>query len=340
MGTLRSTITNSPKARWAAFYMGWPAVKRLWRKIILKRPTLFILMYHKVGPSPYPYFGASVAPAVFERQVRTLVKHYRFVALEEMQSDKRFEDGKDFIAITFDDGYHGVYQWAFPILRKYGVTSTVFLPTDFIGTCRLLWHDYLAFILYSGLESRLDADISFAGLPCEITGFIGSFFKGGKNSVTRIDLVRQLAICLKAYDEDDRERIFDELCKRLRIEPPSDFSGVMLSWPQVREMSGHGIFFGSHTRSHKLLSSLPPEGVAAEMMASKDDIESHLQRQVTTFAYPYGKEDDFNSVHVEQAKRCGYQFAVTGIRGDEPLPLKNPYTLRRRGVLNTPCLFY
>ena len=37
------------------------------------------------------------------------------------------------IALTFDDGYESFYTLAYPILRRYGFTATVFLVTDQIG---------------------------------------------------------------------------------------------------------------------------------------------------------------------------------------------------------------
>jgi peptidoglycan/xylan/chitin deacetylase (PgdA/CDA1 family) len=38
------------------------------------------------------------------------------------------------VVLTFDDGYLDFYSHAFPIIQKYGLPATVFLPTDFVDT--------------------------------------------------------------------------------------------------------------------------------------------------------------------------------------------------------------
>ena len=43
------------------------------------------------------------------------------------------EERKHWIVCTFDDGYDGLKKYAYPILRKYGFTATVFVCTDLIG---------------------------------------------------------------------------------------------------------------------------------------------------------------------------------------------------------------
>jgi peptidoglycan/xylan/chitin deacetylase (PgdA/CDA1 family) len=40
------------------------------------------------------------------------------------------------LLLTFDDGYLDTYQYAFPILQRYGFSATVFLVTDSIGKMR------------------------------------------------------------------------------------------------------------------------------------------------------------------------------------------------------------
>lgn len=37
-----------------------------------------------------------------------------------------------YVVLTFDDGYRDFYTHAFPVLKKYGFTATVFLPTAYI----------------------------------------------------------------------------------------------------------------------------------------------------------------------------------------------------------------
>jgi peptidoglycan/xylan/chitin deacetylase (PgdA/CDA1 family) len=60
---------------------------------------------------------------------------YSAVNLQDLQNcfDTNNKLTRKFAIITFDDGYHDFYAGAFPILQKYHLTATVFLPTSFIG---------------------------------------------------------------------------------------------------------------------------------------------------------------------------------------------------------------
>lgn len=101
----------------------------------IKLPILF---YHKIH-EPRP--GARginlyVPPARFEQQMRYLSRRgYKSIALDE--AIRRIKDGQPMapktVAITFDDGYLDNYEYAFPILKKYNLTATIFIVTDFVG---------------------------------------------------------------------------------------------------------------------------------------------------------------------------------------------------------------
>ena len=66
-----------------------------------------------------------------------------------------------------------------------------------------------------------------------------------------------------------------------------------LSPAQVVELSNMpGVTIGAHGASHRSLTSLSSPELAAELQASKVDLETVLQKPVNTMSYPYGHVND------------------------------------------------
>ncbi len=92
-----------------------------------------ILAYHQVQPldrTPASRQSLVVDVRSFQRQMRLLhTLGYRTIGLEELvdatEQDRRGRANT--IVLTFDDGYAGVYEFAFPVLKRYGFTATCFL---------------------------------------------------------------------------------------------------------------------------------------------------------------------------------------------------------------------
>lgn len=102
-----------------------------------KQQGIPILMYHKVNPDPRTGgLGLRVPPDKFEWQMKYLKRNgYQTVSLTDVMD--HFEHGKHLpdkpIVITFDDGYKDNHDYAYPIMKKYGFTGTVFVVTKAIG---------------------------------------------------------------------------------------------------------------------------------------------------------------------------------------------------------------
>lgn len=91
-----------------------------------------------------------------------------------------------------------------------------------------------------------------------------------------------------------------------------------LTWDEVRELSRHGIQFGSHTVTHPQLRELSPAAVNEEITASKKTIEDKLGCAVESFAYPYAfpqTDSAFRQMLRDSLARAGYQNGVCTIVG-------------------------
>ena len=99
-----------------------------------------IFMYHQIG---YPPKGASkfvtglyVTPEQFEEQMAYLVKNnYKTAGSLQLYNllKKGGNPSQKTVMITFDDGTYDQYIYAFPILKKYGLTATYYIVSNRSG---------------------------------------------------------------------------------------------------------------------------------------------------------------------------------------------------------------
>jgi hypothetical protein len=86
-----------------------------------------------------------------------------------------------------------------------------------------------------------------------------------------------------------------------------------LSWNEVREMSENNIDFGAHTVNHPILTQISLKQAEHEILHSKKDIEKKLNKTITTFSYPNGLANDYNSEIIKVLKKYGFICAVTRV---------------------------
>ena len=321
------------------FYGGFSFAKIVARRILAKQ-RIFILLYHKVDCKAPPFFGAAVRPDVFEKQIRFLKQYCKIVDLADLNQPGQIDQAcpTDLIVITFDDGYRNNYRYAAPILKKYDVPATIFLTTDYIGDNRLLWYDELSWILYKAVNLPDRRRLVRFELSLEIIREVEQFF--GANSSGHVNILRSLSALLKTYSLTEREKAIKRLAQACKIKRwTKDEDRAMLSWEEVREMSVHGVSFGSHTMSHPVLSAIPMPRVQREIGESKRIIENQIQKPVTTFAYPYGKSTDYTDEVTKVLLDEGFEYACTTTVGYEQFPVATPLTLKRRGAPPHPYLF-
>ena len=319
------------------FHCGYPHAKISMRRITASQ-KLFILMYHRVNHKRRPFFEIVVKPEHFEKQIIFLKKYFQIVDLCELKEIKTADDiKKDIIVLTFDDGYRDNYTYAFPILKKYNVPATIFLATDFISTDKLLWYDELAWILDMGSNTPDTSLLLKNDIPKDIAYDVNAYFSytAGNGSC-----LGRLASRLKILSPADRKFILEKLADICALTTwPGKGDRAMLSWDEVKEMSANGISFGSHTKSHPVLSSLSVDDAQREIVDSKKIIEDQLQKSVNAFAFPFGRKEDYSNVTTQFLEDEGFEYAFSTNMGGEQLPLNNLLELKRKGVAPHPYLF-
>jgi peptidoglycan/xylan/chitin deacetylase (PgdA/CDA1 family) len=100
-----------------------------------------ILCYHNVVASddePAGAPGLHMRLFRFEQQIRWLIDHYDVVSLREFVAMRSERTSRPLAAVTFDDGYAGVFEHAVPFLEHHRVPATVFVVAD-VPTCGFWW---------------------------------------------------------------------------------------------------------------------------------------------------------------------------------------------------------
>ena len=287
-------------------------------------PAAVVLTYHRVQRLESDPWTLAVTPEHFDEQMEVLRRHYRVTSLRELaEAGRRGRLPRRAAVVTFDDGYADNLLTAKPLLEKHGVPATVFVTTGYVGRGREFWWDELDRIF-----------LQPGRLPEELRLRI-------KGETYRWDL-HDASVYSPAADDrrwkpgqkvtpGPRQRVYHELwtlMNPLAEDERLDVRAALLAWagsdgqarPTHRTLSGEELTalangglvdVGAHTVTHSRLAALPPSAQRDEVRQSKRQLEEILNRQVSTFAYPYGGPDDYTDTTVEVVKEAGFVCACT-----------------------------
>src|SRR3990172_5728080 len=163
-----------------------PAVRRLTHSAVFARfvgllerldggsPYLLrVLTYHRIAepdarPDLYPQ-TVSATPDQFERQMRFLAGRYRVLSMPEFEAawerDRCLPPRS--VLLTFDDAYRDFGEIAWPVMKRLGLSVTLFVPTAYPDHPQLaFWWDRVHQAVHA--SRRRDALDTPAGrLPLE-----------------------------------------------------------------------------------------------------------------------------------------------------------------------------
>jgi peptidoglycan/xylan/chitin deacetylase (PgdA/CDA1 family) len=112
------------------------------RQVVIKTTQYFehipVICYHHVNPSEALKDNyINTVPGDFEEQIKYLyLSGYRTILSKDIpavlapQERNILGENKKPVLINFDDGYKSVYNYAYPIMKKYGYKGILFIITD------------------------------------------------------------------------------------------------------------------------------------------------------------------------------------------------------------------
>lgn len=268
------------------------------------RKPIRILGYHQVDSRS------------FEAHLRYLIKFYRIVSLREVYlmliEERPLQPSA--LALTFDDGHFSFYRQLFPLLQKYHVPAAVFIATDFVGTGKTYWFDWVDAIIDQTTRNWVQVGDKTYLIP----------------ATDRYDVKEAIKDQLKALPEVKKRAMIESLAAQ------SDYrasqvpkEAEVINWQQAAEMQASGLVdIGGHTCSHPILTRIPSLAARREIMESRRILQERLGTDVEFFAYPNGLLQDINQEIIGYVQEAGYLAAVTLIEG-VCRPGDDPFTLKR-----------
>jgi len=319
--------------------------KRL-RGIIAPGPT--ILLYHRVAELTADPQLLAVSPAHFDGHLSVLKKHYNIMPLDDLVT--AVINGivpKKAVAITFDDGYADNFQHAWPLLKKHSIPATIYLTTGYISSNREFFCDELERLLLC--QKKLPQTIRLI-----ISGRQYEWFLRPKSnstldihnnswSIENLDnptpahrAYREIHQLVRILPYEMQRQILDQIRKAVGDDGSARPSHLAMSWGQIKKIADDRLVnIGAHTVNHAYLSSLSINAQQSEIIGSVKAIESHINKKVTSFAYPYGTRDAYDGNTLSVMRQIGFMNSVSNYRA-RISPSVDPYQLPRLIIRDYP----
>ena len=266
-----------------------------------------ILMLHRVCPPTGRTRLVSnavleITPEYLEHMIAFFrERRYEIVSLDRLCEILNNENKNErCIAFTFDDGYADNYTYAYPIFKKHNIPFSVFVITSFPEKKAILWWYLLEDLILENSCIRFELDGDVYNLKCETPD---------KKEITFLIMRRLIMDTEEGNQLFKVKKIFEEFSVDLHQKTDE----LALSWEQIQQLSADPLVtIGSHTVNHCMLRELPLVDMQREVVEATQIIESHIDKKVEHFSYPYGSVEAVGPREFNFIRKCGFKMAVTG----------------------------
>ncbi|MBX5438182.1 MAG: polysaccharide deacetylase family protein [Thermoflavifilum sp.] len=265
-----------------------------------------ILMYHHIGQvhASDPWNMCVDLPA-FEEQLNMLCTAYQVRPLIDLLKPGGEASEKPTVYLSFDDGYLEHYTEVFPLLQRFQLPGTFFIPSVYLAEqASLCWWEVVDHVF-------LDHD----PIP-SLKGILPGpdvFDEQARMSLLVTEQTNDEMFAYHAWhnrmkaNPHRQQRWAAALLKKCGH--TAEVLPRMLSEAQIREMAQSPyVTIGGHGLRHQVLGLLPRRKQWKEIVENKKHLETLTGKPVEVFAYPHGH---YNEITPDLVKQAGYRLACT-----------------------------
>lgn len=246
-----------------------------------------VLLYHATYseiPRDLDQDLHNVTPNCLEQQLSTLSRYFTFVPVDELCQSR---DPRGLASVTVDDGYRSFFDEALPVFESLSVPVTVFVNQSLMSG-GAFWRDKVRYLIKQGMEDKFRQRY-------------GHLFEWhGRRFYRATKLPHNNSVAVEAA--------IDRFLSDEGMEPHfSQHYGIapdhLIHHPLL--------WYGSHTVSHYVMSSLDDE----EQMREIEDNRAFLLefpdiQSSELLSIPFGGGADYNRKTLELTRAFGYKGAL------------------------------
>lgn len=281
-------------------------------------------MYHYVrnfsNETPFFKFLSSNS---FCKQLDYFQSKYKFISKEDfidiIKLKKKLK--KNYIVLTFDDGFKDHYDYVYPELKKRGLWGIFYIPTSIYSKKEILdvhkIHQLLGRIKSEELLKFLNKIIK----PNMLVNLNNEEFKTLTYSTQSNDdstlIFKRILNYHLSYKY--RSKILKILTKKFIKKSEKElFNEIYINENCLKIMEDNGMIIGSHGLNHLLMSRLNLKEQEKEILDSFNYLKNEvgLLMNYKTFCYPYGGFHSFNNYTEEILKENRVLFSFNVERRD------------------------
>lgn len=297
-------------------------------------------MYHytrDLNHSRYPEIKG-LAYDLFEEQLQFFAKNFHVVTMESIIDavNNGTELPDNSVLLTFDDGYIDNFTVAMPLLKKYGMQGSFFIPGKTFTENVLLDVNKIHFVLASADNPK--------ELVCDIYSLLDEARNTSeyKNLSSNNDLYAQYGIanrfdsadvvfCKQILQTAIPEKLRNAMSSKLFAKyvglSESNFARELyMNHDQIKCMKDNGMFIGLHGYDHYWLGNLKEDEMKRDIEQALNVMSDFINKDAWVMNYPYGS---YNQGVIDYIKSKGCVLGLTTDVDKAELTEENRFTLQR-----------